>query len=114
MLDQSLIGFCGMYCGACDWKEKMDCKGCRNCAGNPFWGECEIAKCCIGKNFAHCGQCQQLPCKKLQSLFDDAENGDPGTRLSNLKGWAEGGDAYEKIENVSQEQARLYYVPTKE
>ena len=89
--------YCGTYCGVCEWKDRMNCPGCKTCAGHPFWGECDKAMCCIGKGYAHCGECADVPCQKLLDLFADPEHGDQGARLRNLRNWAAGIDEYEKL-----------------
>lgn len=105
-MDRTMIAYCGSYCGACEWKDKIGCPGCKACQGNVFWGECDKAKCCIEKGFCHCGECPELPCEKLRGLFDDPEHGDKGVRLRNLKNWASGNHTYEKLGNAAQEQAK--------
>ena len=105
-MDKNLIAYCGTYCGVCEWKDKVGCKGCKANAGNMFWGECNKAKCCIEKEFAHCGECVNMPCQMLQELFDDAEHGDSGARLHNLQNWKNGNFVYEKLGNAAQEQAK--------
>jgi len=89
-----MIAACGAYCGVCEWKSKVNCPGCKAAKGKMFWGECQIAKCCLGKGYAHCGECPEVPCGSLRVLFDDAQHGDQGERLRNLKAWARGEDAY--------------------
>jgi hypothetical protein len=89
-MDTQLIGMCGAYCGACEWKEKTNCPGCQAAAGKPFWGACGVAGCALEKGFKHCGSCPQVPCETLQSFFDNPEHGDNGERLENLKAWAGG------------------------
>lgn len=101
-MDKNLIAFCGAYCGTCEWKDKMNCKGCKECKSHMFWGQCDKAKCCIAKGFEHCGYCPDMPCKKLLTLFNDPEHGDSGARLNNLKNWANGKYIYEKLENSSK------------
>ena len=96
-MDRRLIARCGAYCGDCEWKEKTGCPGCQEAQGTMFWGECLVAKCSIGKGIEHCGLCSDLPCDKLQQAFDDPEHGDKGERLTNLKAWARGEDAYIKL-----------------
>ncbi len=105
-MDKELIAYCGAYCGVCEWKDKVGCKGCKANGGVMFWGECDKAKCCIEKNIEHCGECENMPCQKLQDLFDDDEHGDKGTRLRNLQNWKSGNYVYEKLGNVAQEQAK--------
>ena len=83
----------------CEWKDKLDSKGCYACCGEPFWEECAIAKCCIEKVWPHCGECLAVPCEQLQTAFDDPEHGDNGVRLCNLLKWKAGVDEYEELGN---------------
>lgn len=106
MVDKELIAYCGSYCGVCEWKDKIGCKGCKVNGGNMFWGECDKAKCCIAKGFEHCGRCAEMPCDKLKDLFGDPEHGDKGVRMRNLQNWVAGNDTYEKLGNAAQEQAK--------
>ncbi len=87
-MDKSMRAYCGTDCSVCEWKERTGCKGCKAQAGKMFWGECDKAKCCLEKKIEHCGQCAALPCEKLTALFSDAEHGDGGERLNNLRNWA--------------------------
>ncbi len=105
-MDKNLIAYCGAYCGVCEWKEKIGCKGCKANAGNMFWGECDKAKCCIEKGLDHCGVCDQMPCKMLQDLFNDPEHGDNGVRQQNLQNWKNGKFVYEELNNASQKNAK--------
>jgi hypothetical protein len=88
-MDTQMIGKCGAYCRDCDWREVMECPGCHASDGKLFWGECSVAKCSTDKGLNHCGHCQVLPCENLQMAFDNMEHEDNGTRLRNLKNWAE-------------------------
>lgn len=87
-MDKEMMAYCGTYCEECEWKERVNCKGCKANQGNMFWGECDKAKCCIEKHFEHCGECAQMPCDNLSALFADPEHGDNGSRLINLKNWS--------------------------
>ena len=78
---------CGVYCSKCEYKEKVNCPGCIKAEGKMFWGECELAKCCIEKELQHCGKCQNCPCDKLQEFSYDKEQGDNGQRIKNLETW---------------------------
>jgi hypothetical protein len=93
-MDKNMIGMCGAYCGACEWKPKVNCPGCKVAKGKMFWGECQIAACSLSKGLAHCGLCPDLPCAPLQAAFDNPEHGDSGERLKNLKAWAMGEDTF--------------------
>lgn len=108
---------CGLLCSKCDCKEKFGCGGCVETNGHPFHGECDIAKCCQEKGYAHCGECENVPefcgvanctkknekgytlcdgcekttCGKLHAYtYTDPDNGDnpPGARIQQLKIWA--------------------------
>lgn len=105
-MDKNMIAFCGTYCGVCEWKDKIGCKGCKGNKGEMFWGECDKAKCCMEKGFEHCGECPDMPCRKLKELFGDAEHGDGGARLHNLNNWKAGNYVYEKLGNLAQEKAK--------
>lgn len=96
-MDIQLIGVCGAYCGACEWKEQTNCPGCQAARGKMFWGTCEVAGCAIEKGLQHCGSCAQLPCDTLQQYFDNPEHGDNGERLENLKTWANGQLSYKEL-----------------
>ena len=106
MIDIKMIAFCGTYCGVCEWKDKIGCKGCKANRGIMFWGECDKAKCCMEKGLEHCGECSDMPCQKLRDLFDDPEHGECGARLRNLKKWKEGIYDYEKLGNAAQVKAK--------
>lgn len=94
VFDEALIAMCGAYCGACSWRERTGCPGCRAVAGKPFWGECRMAGCAIGRGLEHCGLCMEVPCAMLREAFADPEHGDGGERLSNLRAWAKGERTY--------------------
>ena len=100
-MDKSMIAICGTYCGICEWREKTNCPGCQKSSGHMFWGECLVARCSVEKGYEHCGHCSELPCEKLQSVFDNPEHGDNGERLINLKAWANGEKAYLKLTKPS-------------
>jgi len=87
---KDMMAYCGTYCETCDWKEKMNCKGCKAHAGEVFWGKCAMASCAIKRKLNHCGECTELPCDKLESAYNDPEHGDNGERLTNLRMWSEG------------------------
>jgi len=82
---------CGLLCKWCEYKTTHSCAGCVELNGNPFWGECPIAKCCQGKGYSHCGECADVPCEALRGFsYDDPEHGDnpPGARVEVCKAWA--------------------------
>jgi general stress protein 26 len=82
---------CGLLCDGCTYKESHGCKGCIAQNGKPFWGECDVAKCCMDKGYAHCGECIDIPCDNLRSMSygDDEYNDKPeGARIAVCKAWA--------------------------
>lgn len=99
-MKSEMMAYCGTYCETCEWKEKMNCKGCKAHAGEVFWGSCAIAACAIEKGFNHCGECTELPCEKLVGAFTDPEHGDNGERLTNLKIWASGKSSMLKVRST--------------
>ena len=82
---------CGTLCGWCPYKESHGCTGCLTLNGNPFWGECPVAVCCIEKSYKHCGECPDVPCDTLKEFScGDSEHSDnpKGSRISMCKAWA--------------------------
>lgn len=79
----------------------MDCNGCQAAEGKLFWGECEVAKCCIAKGHSHCGRCREFPCAVLHEYAHHPEQGDKGKRILNLKAWNEVGyDAWRRQQDA--------------
>ncbi len=81
---------CGLHCYTCEYKEPCNCGGCIETMGNPFHGECPVAKCCNSKGIIHCGLCESFPCELLDSYSNDPEHGDDpkGLRILQCKRWA--------------------------
>lgn len=77
-------GKCGTDCSTCQFKERFHCAGCIEQGGKIFWGECDIFQCADVKQLAHCGQCKDLPCRKLTEFI---ENGHNPHRMTNLLQW---------------------------
>ena len=84
--------YCGLDCEACKYLESRGCPGCPATQGKPFWGECEVAVCCLAKGYEHCGQCPEVPCATLNSFsYGEGEDYDNGERIRNCQAWqAEG------------------------
>lgn len=81
---------CGILCSDCNYKEKMNCKGCVNIS-KPFWGEsCTVKTCCEDKSILHCGECHEFPCDVLKQFAYDKEQGDGGARIVQCKCWCKG------------------------
>ena len=82
---------CGLLCEWCAFKGSHGCAGCIALNGNPFWGECPVAKCCQGKGYTHCGQCPDIPCDTLREFScGDGEHCDKpaGARIAVCRAWA--------------------------
>ncbi len=108
---------CGLLCSECGFRESHNCGGCIETNGNPFHGECPVAKCCQDNGFTHCGECPVIPeacgisacikvdetgfhlcdtcdkttCGKLHAYsYTDSNHGDnpPGARVEQCKKWA--------------------------
>ena len=82
---------CGLLCNGCTYKESHGCTGCLALKGKPFWGECDVAACCINKGYAHCGECPDMPCDILKDMSckDGDECDKPkGARIEVCKAWA--------------------------
>ncbi|MDL2287141.1 pyridoxamine 5'-phosphate oxidase family protein [Eubacteriales bacterium OttesenSCG-928-G02] len=107
---------CGLLCSFCSYREEYNCGGCIETNGNPFHGECPVAKCCQDKTYNHCGECESLPdrctesnCKKIDQngfykctdckntscgklysySYTDPDHGDnpPGARVMICRTW---------------------------
>jgi len=79
---------CGIMCSQCDYREKVNCKGCVK-IDKPFWGElCAVKSCCEGRGHEHCGQCFEFPCNRLNEFAYDKGQGDDGKRIENCRSWS--------------------------
>jgi general stress protein 26 len=82
---------CGLLCKWCTYREPCHCGGCVETNGNPFHGECPVAKCCQSKGYSHCGECKHMPCGLLRDYScGDSEHCDSpkGARIEVCKAWA--------------------------
>lgn len=86
MDDKTVIeSFCGLICSKCEYREKVNCKGCIKSKGKLFYGECDVAKCAISKEKRFCGECEKFPCDTLKKYSYDKEQGDDGQRIENCR-----------------------------
>ncbi len=87
-----LLGFCGLYCGACnhyrssftdgthllygEYPETFTCRGCRGETEFLHQGcdVCGIRLCAEGRGFLHCGQCDVFPCEKIVEFQHDVRH----------------------------------------
>ena len=58
-LDESLISYCGFYCGACPNFLKDKCKGCKGETAEHAvgYGSCKVKPCCISHGYSTCAEC---------------------------------------------------------
>lgn len=68
--DESLVAFCGLYCGACRGFLKGKCPG---CAKNEKASWCKIRTCCREGKFSSCADCKDfndpMECKKFNNFI---------------------------------------------
>lgn len=58
---------CGIDCSKCELKDT--CCGCAATRGEPFYGECIIAKCCLDKGYEYCKNCPDTSCDLKKQLI---------------------------------------------
>jgi len=96
-MSHAMAGRCGIYCAECKCIEAQSCPGCIAAGGKLFWGQCDVAKCCLDRGLEHCGLCPQLPCDLLNSYAYHETEGDNGERIRNVGAWArQGFEAWER------------------
>jgi hypothetical protein len=81
-MSEQIFSPCGIYCNSCKWykgEREPTCPGCKEVAGNPFWGYCQTYSCVQSHKIEHCGFCHEFPCKDYMSRFDPREG--PGNAL---------------------------------
>lgn len=49
--------YCGKDCGACSYREELDCPGCKLGPGRMISGDCKLARCCRDKGHENCETC---------------------------------------------------------
>jgi len=68
-VDKNLIGYCGLYCGACRSFLKGKCAGCHENV-KATW--CQVRRCNMEHNYASCADCQittPSECKKFNNFI---------------------------------------------
>lgn len=53
-----MAGVCGRDCQNCTYRAETGCRGCLETEGHPFYGECQVVRCCHGKGKQNCGACK--------------------------------------------------------
>ncbi|MCP3921603.1 MAG: DUF3795 domain-containing protein [Desulfobacterales bacterium] len=68
--DESLVAFCGLYCGSCSRYLKEKCNG---CAKNDKASWCKVRTCCLENGFSSCAECKDFDdiseCKKFNNFM---------------------------------------------
>ncbi|WHH60803.1 DUF3795 domain-containing protein [Petroclostridium sp. X23] len=69
--DESLIAYCGLYCGECKVYLKGKCKGCKENIKADKW--CKVKKCCEDNSYKNCADCKtynnSTDCKMLNNFI---------------------------------------------
>lgn len=90
MGNRNRLGYCGLFCGACELfiathKKSLDrlpneseiplrllqCKGCRSDIVSIYCRNCSIRKCGIEKDIEVCVECNEFPCSVLKAFEND-------------------------------------------
>lgn len=68
--DTALVGYCGLYCGACGSYLRDRCRGCHENA-RATW--CKVRACCRRTGYSSCGECTLVKdpaqCKKFNNVM---------------------------------------------
>jgi hypothetical protein len=73
--DEQLIGYCGLYCGACPSFTLGKCDGCRSSSAKSAvkYKKCPVKLCCAENGFFTCADCTGYAsvkeCKKYNPLL---------------------------------------------
>jgi hypothetical protein len=69
-VDEKLVAYCGLYCGACGAYLKGRCPGCHE---NTKAGWCKVRTCCGEHAYSTCADCKELTdpndCAKFYNFF---------------------------------------------
>lgn len=68
--NESLVAYCGLYCGAC---KRYLADKCLGCAKNEKATWCKVRSCCKENSYRTCANCESyqepMNCKKFNNLF---------------------------------------------
>ncbi len=83
-MSESLLGYCGLYCGGCQAFQETEaglrrgpegeapaCQGCASSVLTPWCRDCEIKTCARSKGLRYCLPCGEYPCAKLTAFVND-------------------------------------------
>ncbi len=60
--------YCGKNCETCEYREKLQCKGCKKGPGRELYGDCDVASCCREHSYNKCAECvSRSGCEKYNS-----------------------------------------------
>lgn len=72
--NETLVAFCGLYCGCCKLYLEEKCPGCIENKKSEKW--CKLKLCCKDKNYRTCADCKDFTnteelknCKKFNNIF---------------------------------------------
>ena len=94
MENEQLIGYCGIYCKACQSFTSGKCEGCRSNSekSSVLYKKCPVKLCCVENNFFTCADCTKhtstKDCKKYNPL------------LLKIVSWIEGHSRSKSIEMI--------------
>lgn len=70
VVDQDLVSYCGLYCGACKKFVSGKCPGCHE---NKNAGWCTVRACNLQNNYKSCADCKEfqdpMDCTKYNNFF---------------------------------------------
>lgn len=67
-IDENLVSYCGLYCGACPSHLKEKCPGCHE---NTRATWCKVRSCCLANSHDSCGNCREHDDIKSCSKFNN-------------------------------------------
>lgn len=68
--------YCGKLCEDCQFKDNLQCPGCKTGPGKTWMTECELAKCCMDKGHQNCTTCSySTSCGKLRGRITSQKEG---------------------------------------
>ena len=94
--NENLIGYCGIYCGACLSFKSGKCDGCRVISPKSavVYKACKVKPCCVENGFFTCADCtiyaSVKECKKYNPL------------LLKIASWVESSDRSKAIEMIKE------------
>jgi hypothetical protein len=72
-LNENLVAYCGLYCGACPIYLKGKCKSCKDPNSDVHYKSCKVRPCCTKNEYSTCAECNKYQsidyCKDYNPLF---------------------------------------------